>query len=193
VVVRETFNSGRSTASVIETMGFGVPMDEWTDRSPMGSTFDRIFTQLIHNMARTFEVELAGVERSVRTYPAPHDIRLPTALIREGTVAGIALRWEGVPADPDQIRLVKETRWVCTDDLPELPVESGWQVEITGTPSLRATITMTNADEDRREKDATMVGGAIPLIDEVVRAEPGILAPAVFAPFRKRFPAAQAR
>lgn len=45
---------------------------------------------------------------------------------------------------------------------------------------------MTDA-EDPRQKDACMVGAAIPMITDVVAAEPGIHLVATGAPFRKRF------
>lgn len=186
VTVRESFNSGASTQSVVESMGFGSEIKNWTTDTPVGRMFDRLFVQLIHHLASSLGVELSHVTMSVTVHPAPHDITLPSMVVRQGTVAGIELRWEGVPVDPDQVVVAKETRWVCSDDLPGLPVQSGWQVAVEGVPSLLATIQMTDG-ADLQQKDACMVGAAIPMIPEVVAAPPGIHFVTTSAPFRKRF------
>lgn len=98
--------------------------------------FDRLFVQLVHHLAATLGVELRDVITSVTVHPAPRDITLLSMVVRQGAVAGIELRWEGVPVDPDQVVVAKETRWACAEDLPGLPVRSGWQVTVEGTPSL---------------------------------------------------------
>lgn len=186
VLVRESFNSGQSTLSVIESMGFGLPPADWTTDTLVGRMFDRLFVQLVHHLAHTLGVQLRDVVTTVELHVAPHDIALPAMVVKEGTVAGIELRWEGIPVDPTQVRIAKETRWVCSDDLPDLPVTTGWQVRVEGVPSLVATISMTDGG-DANQKAACMVGSAIPMIPEVVAAPPGLLAATTFAPFRKRF------
>jgi hypothetical protein len=45
-------------------------------------------------------------------------------------------------------------------------------------------------EEDRTYHHETMVGSAIAVVPEAMKAEPGILLPKVFAPFKRRFLAA---
>jgi hypothetical protein len=45
-------------------------------------------------------------------------------------------------------------------------------------------------EEDRTHHHETMVGSAIAVVPEVMTAEPGILLPKIFAPFKRRFLAA---
>jgi 2,4-diaminopentanoate dehydrogenase len=185
--ISESFDCSNSTADIVfDTMGFGRPLDAWTKDSPVGQLFHHLFFQLIHNVARSLAVELADVSWTATAFPAPADIIVDAGTIRAGTVAAITQVWEGVPKDPDQIRISKHTSWVMGKDLPGHPVQSGWQIRIGGKPNLAVNVRY-DPDGDMRHYSESMVGSAIAVIPEVIAAEPGFLLPRIYAPFRKRF------
>jgi len=88
--------------------------------------------------------------------------------------------------DPDQIRITVRVRWAVADDIAGHPISSGWQVHVSGKPNLRLQMRV-DPPEDRTDHHETMVGSAIAVIPEVMNAEPGILLPKIFAPFKRRF------
>jgi 2,4-diaminopentanoate dehydrogenase len=185
--VEETYLVADDTADIIfDTVGFGKEMGEWSDKSAMSLIFDRLFVQLIHNVAYTLGVELAEVKSSAELVPAHRDIELPAGLIKKGTVAALTMRLEGIPKDPSQIKIFKQARWVVATDIPGIPVKSGWQIRVEGKPNLIAEI-RTDPEGDRTYHHETMVGSAIGVIPEVIAAQPGILLPKIYAPFKRRF------
>jgi len=188
VAVRETYLCAAGGADILfETMGFGLPIDEWTADSPVARMFNHLFQQLIHNMAHSLGVELAEVRWTASVAPAHRDIELPAGLIRAGTVGAINQIWEGVPKDPKQIRVSKQTSWVVAEDIPGFPVKSGWQIHVQGKPNVVTEVRLEpDANGDFHEGEA-MVGGAVSVIPEVVAAPPGFLLPSIFAPFKRRF------
>jgi hypothetical protein len=187
VTVSESYDCSNSTAALLfDTMGFGLPVGEWSGDSAFGQMFNRAFDQLIHNMAATFGVELSGVEWTCRTTPAHRDIEVAGRTVATGTVAGITQTWTGVPKDPDQIQVVKSTQWACADDVPGVPVSRGWTVNVRGKPNLLLHLE-SDPEDGVTYYPENMVGAGIPAIPEVLAAPPGILHPPVFAPFKRRF------
>ncbi|NJO34776.1 MAG: hypothetical protein HC869_18290, partial [Rhodospirillales bacterium] len=63
--------------------------------------------------------------------------------------------------------------------------KKGWQISIEGKPSFEVQVRFAD-DDDVTYGPEAMVGAAIPMIGEVMKASPGILLPEIFAPFRKR-------
>jgi 2,4-diaminopentanoate dehydrogenase len=186
VTVSESYDCSNSTAALLfDTMGFGLSTEEWSGDSAFGQMFNRAFEQLIHNMAHTFGSELARVDWTCATVPAHRDIEVAGRTVVKGSVAGIIQTWEGIPTDPTQILITKRTQWACSDDVPGVPVSRGWDVVVRGKPNLLLHVESDPADGVEYYPE-NMVGAAIPAIAEVVAAEPGILLPRVFAPFRRR-------
>jgi 2,4-diaminopentanoate dehydrogenase len=186
VTVSESYDCSNSTAALLfDTMGFGLSTEEWSGDSAFGQMFNRAFEQVIYNLAHTFGAELLRVEWSCTTVPAHRDIDVAGGTVAEGSVAGIIQTWEGLPADPTQVRIIKRTQWACSDDVPGVPVSRGWDIEVRGKPNLVAHVESDPADGVEYYPE-NMVGAAIPAIAEVLAAEPGILLPRVFAPFRRR-------
>jgi hypothetical protein len=187
VLAQETYLCTEDNyALVFQTVGFGRDPDEWDKDSVVGPLFDRMFRQTVHNMARTFDVELTEVTHTVELVAADRDIALPAGVVKKGTVALISQAWEGVPKDPDQMRITKRVTWAVADDIPGHPVQSGWQVRVTGKPQLVMDMRV-DPPEDRTYHHETMVGSAIAVIPEVMTAEAGVLLPKIFAPFKRRF------
>jgi 2,4-diaminopentanoate dehydrogenase len=174
-------------ALVFDTVGFGRRLKQWGGKeSPIAVMFDRMYSQSVHNMAHTLGVELAEVVHTVDLVAADRDIALPAGLIQQGTVAMVSQAWQGVPRDPDQIRITVRVQWAVADDIAGHPISSGWQVHVSGKPNLRLQMRV-DPPEDRTDHHETMVGSAIAVIPEVMNAEPGILLPKIFAPFKRRF------
>jgi len=189
VSIHEAFDCSNSTADIVfDTMGFGLPLADWTKDSPVGAMFNHLFFQLIHNVAHSLGVELEDVSWTASVAPAPHDIRIDAGTVSEGTVAAITQVWEGIPKDPDQIRIAKHTSWVLGKDIPGHPVRSGWQIRVEGKPSVVVDVRY-EPDGDMTYYSESMVGSAISVIPEVMAAPPGFLLPKIYAPFKKRFAA----
>ena len=188
VQVQETYLVAEDTWDIVfGTVGFGKEPDDWKSQdSPMSKMFDHLFVQLVHNMARTMDVELTEVTSNAEVTPAHRDIQLDAGLVKKGTVAGVTLTWEGIPKDPDQIKIIKRTRWTVATDVPGYPVQSGWQILVGGKPNLVMEMRV-DPDGDRTYHHETMVGAAISVIPEVMAAGPGILLPTIYAPFKRRF------
>ena len=151
--------------------------------------FDHMFAQSVHNMANTLDVELDDVTHSVDLVPADRDIVLPAGVVKKGTVAVITQTWLGIPKDPNQIRITVRVSWAVANDIAGHPLQSGWQVKVTGKPNLVMNMRV-DPEEDRTYHHETMVGSAIAVVPEAMKAEPGILLPKIFAPFKRRFLAA---
>lgn len=185
--ISESFDCSNSTADIVfDTMGFSRPLGEWTKDSEVGQLFHHLFFQLIHNVARSLSVELADVTWRATAFPAPEDIVVDAGTIPAGTVAAIMQVWEGVPKDADQIRISKHTSWVMGKNLPNHPVQSGWQIRVQGKPNLAVDVRY-DPEGDMTYYSESMVGSAISVIPEVVEAEPGFVLPRIYAPFRKKF------
>ena len=186
VNIRETYQCQTSHQDMVfRAMQFGVPLADWNADSPIGRLFDHLFTQLIHAAATPLGIELQEVRRTIEIAPMPADATVAGRLVRAGTVGGIGQIWEGVPVDPGQVIVRKTTRWVISDDIPGWEPFSGWRIEIEGKPNLRLDLRM-DPEGDFTYSAECMVGAAIPLIEQVMRAPPGILRPTIFAPFKKR-------
>jgi hypothetical protein len=186
ITIRETYQCQQGGEDLLfRAMQFGVPLEQWSPDSPVGRMFDHLFTQLIHATASPLGVELKEVRRIVEVAPMTADAAIAGRLVRAGTVGGIGQTWEGVPRDPGQIIIRKATRWVISDDIPGWAPFSGWRIEIAGKPSLRLDLQI-DPEGDRTYEPECMVGGAIPMIEEVLRAPPGLLRPSIFAPFKRR-------
>lgn len=187
LTVSEAFDSSRSTPDLLfNTMGFGKPLEEWSADSPVGRMFFWQFSQLINNLAHSLGMKLTSVRHSARVVPAHRDIPIGDHVVREGTVAAIVQRWEGVPEVEGDPCIAKETVWLCARDIPDYPPRSGWRVEAQGIPSWQLDLKLI-PDGDIRYKPEAMVGAAIPVIAEVMAAPAGILLPRIFAPYRRRF------
>ena len=190
---KEIYNSTERTASIIEFMQFGIPLEKWTVDSPICNTFYDCFYQVLHHVAHIFNIELEDIKTNVQVVPAPEDIELnnllsgPPILIKKGTVAGIHVTWEGVPKNKSDFRIIKENFWGISDSLPDFPATSGWDIEIEGKPSLDLKMRLVPSADGEMNRGECMVGAAIPVIPEVIAAPPGILLPKIFAPFKKHF------
>lgn len=188
VVVSESWDCSHSSAdTAFEVNGFGRPLADWQASSTFGLMFNRMFTQVIHNMAHSFGVELDRVDLEASVTPAHRDMTIAGRTIPAGTVGATHLVWTGVPRDPDQIMLVKETTWAAAADIPGVPVGRVWTIRVEGRPNLTVTVD-PGLVEDPQYRPEALVGGAIPLIPVVVAAAPGFLQPEIQAPFRRRFP-----
>ena len=186
VKVEESFLCNTGTADILfDVMCFGVEPEQWTADSPVGRLFNFQFVQMIHHMAHALDVELASVRHEAKVVPAHRDIEVAGRVVRKGQVAAIVQSWEGVPVEPDQIRVRKDTVWVIAEDIPGYAPKKGWQIHVEGKPSLDLLLRYAPED-DRTYIPESMVGAAIPMIAEVMAAKPGILLPRIFAPFRKR-------
>jgi 2,4-diaminopentanoate dehydrogenase len=191
VTAQETYLCAEDNyALVFESVGFGKPIEEWGAKdSVISAMFDHMFAQSVHNMANTLDVELDDVTHSVDLVPADRDIVLPAGVVKKGTVAVITQTWLGIPKDPNQIRITVRVSWAVANDIAGHPLQSGWQVKVTGKPNLVMNMRV-DPEEDRTYHHETMVGSAIAVVPEAMKAEPGILLPKVFAPFKRRFLAA---
>lgn len=186
VSVEESYLCDTGTADILfDAMRFGDAPEEWTADSPVGRLFNFQFVQMVHHMAHALGVELADVRHEASVVPAHRDIAVAGRVVRQGQVAAIVQSWEGVPREAGQIRVRKNTIWVIAPDIPGYPPKQGWQVRIDGKPSLELQLRYV-PEGDRTYIPESMVGAAIPMIAEVMAAEPGILLPRIFAPFRKR-------
>jgi 2,4-diaminopentanoate dehydrogenase len=188
VTAEETYLCAEdSYALVFESVGFGRPLQEWGGiGSVVGAMFNHMFAQSVHNMAKTLDVELGDVTRTVDLVPADRDIVLPAGVVKKDTVAAITQTWCGIPKDPDQIRITVRVTWAVASDIAGHRLQSGWQVRVAGKPNLVMNMRV-DPEEDRMYHHETMVGSAIAVIPEVMKADSGILLPKIFAPFKRRF------
>lgn len=185
--IEETYSvAGESAETLFGAVNFGAKPGEWNAGTRFDEQLNHQFIQLVHNVARSLGVELERVETTAELTAAHRDIQLDAGLIAQGTVAVVTLRYEGIPVDPEQIRITKQARWAVADDIPGIPVHSGWHIRVGGKPSLVLQMRV-DPEEDRTYHPETMVGSAIPVIPEVINAEPGILLPRIYGAFHRRF------
>ncbi|MCX4461481.1 hypothetical protein OOK58_02100 [Streptomyces sp. NBC_01728] len=185
--IRETYSVADDGPEIVFTaVNFGAKLEGWHEGAPLKQQLDHLFVQLTHNVAHSLDMELQKVEMKTELTPAHRDIQIAAGLIAEGTVAAVTLTYEGIPVDPDQIRITVQVRWAVSDDIPGIPITSGWHVKVGGKPNLVMEMRPDPA-EDRTFHPETMVGSAIPVIPEVINAEPGLLLPHVYGAYKRRF------
>lgn len=187
ITVEETYDCSKAAkVMAFDTIGFGKAPEEWSSDSPLGRMFHHLFLQVINNMANILGVKIKDIKHTVEVVPAHRDIEIAGGIIKKGQVAAVVQRWEGIPEQKGQIIIGKQTCWTASDDIPGYPVKSGWQIHVDGIPSFDLELRMS-PEGDKKYEAECMVGAAISVIPEVIKAPPGILLPKIFAPFKKEF------
>lgn len=194
VTVTETYDCSYANADMVfGAIGFGMTPDERRDDSPFVSMFTTMYTQLLGTIAHQMGSAVDRIELTNNFTLAEDDIELTAGTVKKGTICVIDCTWRAYPKREGDAILEKRTVWkannpsATADDMATFDNEDvGWEVKVEGVPSVKCKLSYVYP-ERLEDHHALYVGAAIPAVPVVVEADPGILLPTVFAPFKKRF------
>lgn len=177
-----------------EAIGFGKSPEHVQNDPVFGPYWKSFFTESITSVAQGLGIELDDVQISLEVAAAPRAIDIEVGRIEEGSVVGVRHTVNGmVDGAPfiqcEHIWSVGKSANCWPAGWPQPEGRYRYTYEIAGRPSLRATVDPLSNLTGEPGLDAGLVGtaaAAINAIEDVCAAEPGVLHPTLFAPWRKR-------
>jgi hypothetical protein len=173
-----------STEFVFDIMGMGSDPDDPTLLSgPLAELYGKLYREPMELLAKGLGTELDSIVPDHEAVAATSDLDLPAGLIKAGQTAATVWRWHGYRNGHRLISL--GIAWTMD---PKLIGSSGdhWMITIEGTPGLALRLDLVEpVNSPRRTKAGQygMAGLVVNSIPAVLAAPPGVLEPAVFAPF----------
>lgn len=161
--------------------GFGRPIDD-PELPKMTAEGTAVFGEAVEMMADALGVELDEVTCQAEYAAALDDLDLGSWRIEKGCVGGIAASWQGRVGGRTVVEL--NVRWKKAPVLePDWPIQDGWVIEVSGRPTVRATVQfLPPPDFEAKSLADFMVLGhimtampAVNAIPAVVAAPPGIV------------------
>jgi hypothetical protein len=153
---------------LFETMGFGKPLDHVSLLLAPGSiTF--AWGGTIRLLAEALGVELEDIRERHERRPAVKPIAIGAHVVEPGTMAALRFELEGIVGGRPAIVVEHVTR--LDDDLaPEWPQGRGYNVIISGVPSLRCNLDFADETGD------LAMGGVLLTATRLVNAIPAVCA-----------------
>lgn len=156
---------------VFGVMGMGSNPDTW---DPVNGTFANLFRQMysqsVHRLAKSLELELDQIESDNQITLAPTDIHARSGVIRKGTVA--ATNWQHHGVIDGRRVITHSVNWIMGKDLPGYENARHWEVAVRGKPGIDIQMDLVEAENDRAKTKAeqyavaALVVRAIPLVLE---------------------------
>jgi hypothetical protein len=140
-----------------------------------------VFADSVEAMAAQLGLAIDDIRCEVTFAHAVRDEDVPGRTVKQGTVAGIDVRWIGADAGVDRVEA--HIRWTVAADLdPAWEIANGHLVEVLGNPQIHVRVDVLPADlENFTLEDASIMGSmltalpAVNAIPAVVAARPGIV------------------
>lgn len=167
-----------STESMVDVMGFGIPMDT-TPLLFLPGVLTAGWGASIHLLAEGLGVEVDEITEHVEREPATETYEVAACTIAEGTQAGFRFRITGMVRGEPVVVVEHVTR--TRDDMrPDWPraVQEGhsYRVVVDGEPSYQLDLAAQSAHGDHNYSAILAgVGRALNAVPAVVAAEPGLL------------------
>jgi 2,4-diaminopentanoate dehydrogenase len=190
-----------SATLVFDVVGFGKPVEELEQGSPIAAALDRCYPETIGLCAQMMGIEFDSIERESSFHTAERDIEIRTGTVEKGRVSGQAHRWSAIRDGRRILTIVNS--WFVERDIPGWDIQDGWRIEIEGRPSFKITIdpspSLANPDQqtypdiEGNPLDIITAMTTVRAIPDVVAAAPGIVYPTTpFAAFTTRYAAIEA-
>ena len=176
ITVRESLSYAGypSRQMLVDVMGYGQPPQSTapllSDPARAGGAF--IATASV--LARALGLEIIAVKPFRETAVTPSRLKVAAGEIAAGTVGAMKL---GLCADCGPVSIVVEhVTWLDDKVAPEWSNREGYEIEFDGAPSLRCTLVLGTAGEDRTEMGCLATAmHAVHAIDFVTAAPPGVV------------------
>lgn len=186
-----------SRTLVFDVVGFGKPVDELEEGSPIAAALDRCYPETIGLCARMMGIEFDSIERESSFHTAEDDIQILTGTVEKGRVSGQVHRWSAIRRGHRVLTIINS--WFVERNIPGWDIQDGWRIEIEGRPSFKITIDTspslarpeqeTFADIEANPLDVITAMTTVRAIPDVVEAAPGIVYPTTpFAAFTTSYP-----
>lgn len=189
ILTREIYDFSQvlSPGFIFDHAGVGLAPQVFEEATDMQQIFEHIFAEVVGLVGHTMKVEFDEVVKDHEFGVAEHDLQLPAGEVKAGGVVNFRWRWHGMKDGKPFLTI--EMVWLVDPALEGWEYEDGWDIEITGTPSIKARIDLEepeNLPDRSKAMQYAVAGPVIRAIPEVVKAPPGILVPTSFAPYTPR-------
>jgi 2,4-diaminopentanoate dehydrogenase len=152
VLIEEFYLICNETDATLNTFGIGVAPPPEGERTPAVELVENLEKQFIYYLGDMFGTPVKELIYTADWHLAPEDIQTGAATIKQGTVAYVSHRWEGI-TDEDGPSITFQNHWYVSDKVgpADVPGEEYYRVTIEGRPSLRAGVELlASAAEERR-------------------------------------------
>jgi hypothetical protein len=172
ITIRESLSYAGypSTELLFDRMGYGHPADEESPAAQAGVAFLSTATLV----AKALGARVESVETFRETRTTDRELRVAAGIVPAGTVAAIKF---GVRAacGPFDVA-VEHVTWMDDDAAGDWADREGYEIEFDGAPSLRCSLVLGTAGENRTEMGCLATAmHAVHAIPAVRAARPGLL------------------
>ncbi|NNA76492.1 dihydrodipicolinate reductase [Pseudomonas lactis] len=175
---------------LLGVLGFNADLEK-TDirKGSLGQLYTDLYSETFAYMAEAWGTSVASIEPDHRMTLALEDIKIQSALIEKGRVAGTEWRWKARFADGRT--MTHSLLWTIAPHLHSNAEGAHWKVSARGRPNLEMTLNISdpdpNAPHSRPAMDMT-AAVLIRAIPDVCSAESGFYRlPTAQLPFKERF------
>jgi hypothetical protein len=192
ITIDEVFDASGmiSPDFVFTVMGMGSdPATTDLFSGPLPELYRTLYSETLSFMADRLGLTGYLLEPDHHVELASRDLELRAGIIKAGTVAATEWRWH-LSVDGRR-RLSLAIIWTMDPTMPRYLGRPHWHIHMTGRPEATVSIDLHDpVDADVMTTAAQYIAAGIVMqaIPVVVAAEPGIIEPVLFAPYR--FPAA---
>lgn len=189
ILTREIYDFSQvlSPGFIFDHAGVGLRPEAFDDSFEMKQVFEHIFAEVVGYVGHALQIEFDEVVSDHEFGVAEHDLQLPAGKVKAGGVVNFRWRWHGKKNGKPFLTI--EMLWIVDPSADGWNYSDGWDIEITGSPGVSARVDLREPEglQDRsKAMQYAVAGPVIRAIPEVIKAPPGILLPATFAPFTPR-------
>ncbi|HSV84645.1 MAG TPA: hypothetical protein VLK85_36035 [Ramlibacter sp.] len=177
----------RPAHTIYDVIGLGQPPGTVTIDHQTPRTLTTLYSEMYHLMAAQWDTEVETIDLDLQWIPAEHDVQIKAGLIPEGTARGTIWTW--TIQMRNGLKVTQKSHWYV-DTIPGWDERNVWIVDIVGEPRFRGEMPLEAVGPDALTEGGYDPNGralaalCVNAIPEVDAAPPGILTPAVFAPWR---------
>jgi 2,4-diaminopentanoate dehydrogenase len=188
ITIEEFFDASGMTSQdfVFTVMGMGTdPADIDLFAGPLPALYRSLYSETLQFMADRLGLTGYQIEADHHVELAEHDVRVRAGLIRAGTVFATEWRWH--LSVQGRRRLTLTVTWTMDSSVPQYAGRPHWRIRMTGRPEVSMTIDMHDPIDATVKTTASQyiaAGIVMQSIPVVLAAGPGVIEPAVFAPYQ---------
>lgn len=189
ILTREIYDFSQvlSPGFIFDHAGVGLAPEAFARATDMQQIFQHIFSEVVGYVGHALQIDFDEVVADHEFGTTDHDLQLPAGEVKAGGVVNFRWRWHGMK-DGKPI-LTIEMLWIVDPTQEGWDYSDGWDIEISGAPGIAARVDLVepeNMPDRSKAMQYAVAGPVIRAIPEVMKAPPGILLPATFAPYTPR-------
>lgn len=186
--IAEVFDASGMTSPdfVFTVMGMGTnPAETDLFAGPLPALYRTLYSETLTFMADHLGLTDYVIEDDHHVELAEHDLPIRAGVVRAGTVVATEWRWR--LSVQGRRRLSLAIIWTMDAEIPRYAGRPHWQIRMTGRPEVSMAIDLHDpVDADIKTTASQYIAAGIVMqsIPVVVSAEPGVIEPVTFAPYR---------